>query len=148
MRNATLTTIAPTGSLSLIAGCSSGIEPLYALYYSRIIPGDIGVAEMDPVFQLKAEQEGVVVRELARVLKKTGFLPDDPRISDRLRALFSTAAGIPPSRHVMMQAAFQAHTDNAVSKTINFRSDVSPDENQGNPDPGLRDEMQGYHGLP
>ncbi len=128
MRNATLTTIAPTGSLSLIAGCSSGIEPLYALYYSRIIPGDIGVAEMDPVFQLKAEQEGVLDRELARVLKKTGFLPDDPRISDRLRALFSTAAGIPPSRHVMMQAAFQAHTDNAVSKTINFRSDVSPDE--------------------
>jgi ribonucleoside-diphosphate reductase alpha chain len=126
MRNATVTTIAPTGSLSLIAGCSSGIEPLYALYYTRIIPGDIGVAEMDPVFHRVAEQEGILKPELVSTVRKAGSLPDDPSIPRRLRSLFATAAHIPPARHVMVQAAFQAHTDNAVSKTINFAPEVTP----------------------
>jgi len=128
LRNATLTTIAPTGSLSLIAGCSSGIEPLYALHYSRKIPGDISVSETDPVFIRMAQQIGVLTPELMEALESTGALPDGHHIPDRFRELFSTTAQIPPSGHVMMQAAFQAHTDNAVSKTINFNSQVTPDE--------------------
>ncbi|MCU0576948.1 MAG: adenosylcobalamin-dependent ribonucleoside-diphosphate reductase [Desulfobacterota bacterium] len=128
MRNATVTTIAPTGTLSMIAGCSSGIEPLYALYSTRIIPGDIGVGEMDPLFREFASAEGVLDRGLEALLKKTGSLPDDIPVPRRMRDLFATAARIPPGRHVKIQAAFQKHTDNAVSKTINFSQGVSPDE--------------------
>ena len=128
VRNATVTTIAPTGSLSLIAGCSSGIEPLYALAYTRNIPGDIGVYELDPLFRSMAEQEGILDPGLESVLRKTGTLPPDPRIPRRLRDLFATAIEIPPGQHVRIQAAFQANTDNAVSKTINFPSRVGPAE--------------------
>jgi ribonucleoside-diphosphate reductase alpha chain len=128
MRNATVTTIAPTGSLSIIAGCSSGIEPLFALYYTRIIPGNIGVTEMDPLFQHMGEQEGILEPGLVSELKKNGFLPEDSRIPRKLKTLFATATRIPPARHVAIQAAFQAYTDNAVSKTINFSSQVSLDE--------------------
>lgn len=128
MRNATLTTIAPTGSLSLIAGCSSGIEPLYALYYSRIIPGDIGVTEIDPVFLSMAQNDESIKTRLMNEIKRSGSLSKDSVIQDRLRLLFATATQIPPARHVMMQAAFQSHTDNAVSKTINFSSHVLPED--------------------
>ncbi|HVN70759.1 MAG TPA: adenosylcobalamin-dependent ribonucleoside-diphosphate reductase [Desulfomonilia bacterium] len=128
MRNATVTTIAPTGSLSLIAHCSSGIEPLYAIYYTRIIPGDIGVSEMDPLFQSIGDQEGFLSPDLVSAVKKKGSLGDDAPVQARIKALFATAIQIPPSRHVMIQAAFQAHTDNAVSKTINFTSQVTPSE--------------------
>lgn len=126
LRNATVTTIAPTGSLSIIAGCSSGIEPLYALYYTRILPGDIGMAEMDPLFSKYAAEGGFLDDDLTSTLKRTGVLPPDPRISRRVRELFVTVADIPPAWHVRMQAAFQAHTDNAVSKTINFPHTVTP----------------------
>jgi ribonucleoside-diphosphate reductase alpha chain len=126
LRNATVTTIAPTGSLSIIAGCSSGIEPLYALYYTRILPGDIGVPEMDPLFSVYAKEIGLFDDNLLNTLKRTGALPPDPRISRSVRDLFVTVADIPPAWHVRMQAAFQAHTDNAVSKTINFPYTVKP----------------------
>jgi ribonucleoside-diphosphate reductase alpha chain len=128
LRNATVTTIAPTGSLSLIAGCSSGIEPLYALYYTRILPGDIGTSEMDPLFMKHAEEEGILTPELVNALKKSGSLPPDPHISRKTRDLFVTVVDIPPSQHVRIQSAFQAHTDNAVSKTINFPNWVTTTE--------------------
>lgn len=128
MRNATVTTIAPTGTLSMIAGCSSGIEPIYALYTTRIIPGDIGVGEMDPLFLAVAESEGVLTRELTETVRKNGYLPDDAPVPQRLKDLFKPSFKIPPERHVMIQAAFQAHTDNAVSKTINFPRTASPDD--------------------
>ncbi|HPI93052.1 MAG TPA: adenosylcobalamin-dependent ribonucleoside-diphosphate reductase [Deltaproteobacteria bacterium] len=128
MRNATVTTIAPTGTLSIIAGCSSGIEPLYALHATRMIPGDIGVGETDPLFMEAARSEGILNERLLEVLKKTGYLPEDFPAPRRLKDLFLTAARIPPARHVAIQAAFQRHTDNAVSKTINFSRGVSPDD--------------------
>jgi ribonucleoside-diphosphate reductase alpha chain len=128
MRNATVTTIAPTGSLSLIAGCSSGIEPLYALFSTRIIPGDIGISEMDPIFTKIAGDAGILGPELENALRKHGFLPPDFHISRKIRDLFATTIEIPPSQHVKIQAAFQAHTDNAVSKTINFESRVRTGE--------------------
>lgn len=128
MRNATVTTIAPTGTLSIIAGCSSGIEPLYALFYTRIVPGDIGVAEMDPLFRQIAVEQGLLTQGIEDVLRKEGSLPDDCPVPDWLRHLFATALRIPPDRHVRVQAAFQANTDSAVSKTVNFSRQASPDE--------------------
>ncbi len=128
MRNATVTTIAPTGTLSIIAGCSSGIEPLYALFYTRITPGAIGVAEMDPLFRQRAAEEGFLTAEMEEVLRREGSLPEDFPVPAGLRQLFATALMIPPDRHVRVQAAFQAHTDNAVSKTVNFRRDASADQ--------------------
>ncbi len=128
MRNATVTTIAPTGSLSIIAGCSSGIEPLYALFYTRILPDGIGAPEVDPLFSKYAGDAGLLDGGLMRTLKRTGTLPPDPRLSRRDRELFVTVADIPPAWHVRMQAAFQTHTDNAVSKTINFPHTVTPRE--------------------
>ncbi|HQI82617.1 MAG TPA: adenosylcobalamin-dependent ribonucleoside-diphosphate reductase [Deltaproteobacteria bacterium] len=128
MRNATVTTIAPTGTLSIIAGCSSGIEPLYALFYTRITPGDIGVAEMDPLFRQKASEKGFLTAEMEDVLRREGSLPEDCPVPDRWKKLFATALKIPPDQHVRIQAAFQAHTDNAVSKTVNFSRDTPPEQ--------------------
>jgi len=127
MRNATVTTIAPTGSLSLIAGCSSGIEPLFALSSTRIIPGSISVEELDPVFRIVAEEQGFLSRELETSVREKGLLPDDLPLPGWFRDLFSPAFFIPPSQHVRIQGAFQQYTDNAVSKTINLPASVSPD---------------------
>jgi ribonucleoside-diphosphate reductase alpha chain len=139
MRNATVTTIAPTGTLSIIAGCSSGIEPRYALFYTRVTPGDIGVAEMDPLFRQRAAEEGFLTAEMQDVLRREGSLPEDFPVPAGLRQLFATALKIPPDQHVRVQAAFQAHTDNAVSKTVNFGHDASPDQ--------VRDAFLLAHGL-
>ncbi len=128
MRNATVTTIAPTGTLSMIAGCSSGIEPVYALYATRLVPGGIGIAGMDPMFEHIASEEGVLDAGLREAVKARGVIPGGHPLPEHLRRVFITALEIPPKRHVEVQAAFQAHTDNAVSKTINFASDASPDD--------------------
>lgn len=128
MRNATVTTIAPTGTLSMIAGCSSGIEPIYSLYTTRIVPGGIGVSEMDPLFREIAARKGILDGALKEAVKRSGTIPDECQVEEGLRDLFKTALMIPPSRHVAIQAAFQAHTDNAVSKTINFPEGSSRSE--------------------
>lgn len=126
MRNAVVTTIAPTGTLSIIADCSSGIEPLYALSTTRVVAGDVELHEIDPVFRQVMHDRGAVFPDpisCTRTPFKDGApLPDD------LRGLFVTALVIPPVQHVKMQAAFQDHTDNAVSKTINFPSHLSVGE--------------------
>jgi ribonucleoside-diphosphate reductase alpha chain len=127
-RNATATTIAPTGTLSLIADCSSGIEPLYALSYTRIIAGDIEITEMDPVFRQVSKENGFLTLELEEFVRKTGSLPRDLPLPDWFCRLFATAFDIEPLQHVKIQAAFQHYTDNAVSKTINFPSSVSQSE--------------------
>lgn len=127
-RNATSTTIAPTGTLSLIAGCSSGIEPLYALFYTRSIIGDIEISELDPVFRQVAQENGFLTAELEDFVRNTGSLPDDITFPDWFRRLFVTAFDIEPSHHVKIQAAFQHHTDNAVSKTVNFPTSVRKSE--------------------
>jgi len=128
LRNATLTTIAPTGTLSIIANCSPGIEPLFALAYTKRMLGDVEVFTIDPVFLKMAKEEGFWSRGLEETLKGTGTLPQDLPISEEKRLLFLTAFEIPPRRHVQIQAAFQRHTDNAVSKTINFPSHATPEE--------------------
>jgi ribonucleoside-diphosphate reductase alpha chain len=130
VRNATRTTIAPTGTLSIIAGCSSGIEPLFALSYMRnILDGD-GLVEVNPYFEEMARRERFYSKDLMSELAKQGTIQDMEIIPEDVKRLFVTAHDISPEWHIRMQAAFQNSTHNAVSKTINFphsatREDVS-----------------------
>ncbi|HMK57291.1 MAG TPA: adenosylcobalamin-dependent ribonucleoside-diphosphate reductase [Dissulfurispiraceae bacterium] len=119
LRNATLTTIAPTGTLSIIAGCSSGIEPLFAIAYKRLIL-DTTLYEVNKIFTELALKEGFYSEELMAKIMKKGTLRGLKEIPARVRRLFRTALEIPPDDHLEMQAAFQEFTDNAVSKTINL----------------------------
>jgi ribonucleoside-diphosphate reductase alpha chain len=120
VRNATRTTIAPTGTLSIIAGCSSGIEPLFALSYVRnILDGD-GLVEVNQLFEEVAKREGFYSEELMRGLASRGSLRGMDGIPQWAERLFITAHDISPEWHIRMQAAFQSSTHNAVSKTINF----------------------------
>jgi ribonucleoside-diphosphate reductase alpha chain len=120
LRNATVTTVAPTGTLSIIAGCSSGIEPLFALSYTRHILGDVDLPEVYGYFLDTAKKRGfysdsLLMRVTAgESVRRMADVPDD------VKRVFVTAFDIAPEWHVRMQAAFQRHTDNAVSKTINF----------------------------
>lgn len=128
LRNATITTIAPTGTLSIIAGCSSGIEPLFALSYTRKVFDGEELYEIDPVFVNMSKELGLWQPQMEEEIKRTGYLKTDLVIPPQLRRLFITAFEIPPHRHIEMQAAFQRHTDNAVSKTINFPPDATKDD--------------------
>jgi ribonucleoside-diphosphate reductase alpha chain len=125
LRNATIATIAPTGTLSIIANCSSGIEPLFALSHTRKALEDVELFEIDPVFVRMSKEMGFWNPELEDTVRETGFLGSGVKIPLHARKLFVTAFEIPPARHILMQAAFQRHTDNAVSKTINFPQDAT-----------------------
>jgi ribonucleoside-diphosphate reductase alpha chain len=119
MRNATLTTIAPTGTLSIIAGCSSGIEPLFMLTYERRVLDDDILVEGYPFFVEVAKKKGFYSQSLMEEIAKTGSIADIEEIPESIRKLFVTAHDISPKAHVRMQAAFQgAGVDNAVSKCI------------------------------
>ena len=120
VRNATRTTIAPTGTLSIIAGCSSGIEPLFALSYTRNILDGSQLVEVNPYFEDAARKEGFYSKELMQQLAYGVKLHDIEGVPDRVKQLFVTAHDISPEWHVRMQAAFQKSTHNAVSKTVNF----------------------------
>jgi len=128
VRNATRTTIAPTGTLSIIAGCSSGIEPLFALSYTRnILDGD-QLVEVNPYFEEVARSEGFYSEELMQRLASGVRLRDIEGIPDNIKRLFVTAHEISPEWHVKMQAAFQKSTNNAVSKTVNFPHEATRDD--------------------
>ncbi|HEY49118.1 MAG TPA: vitamin B12-dependent ribonucleotide reductase [Dehalococcoidia bacterium] len=120
VRNATRTTIAPTGTLSIIAGCSSGIEPLFALSYTRTILEGTQLIEVNHLFEELAKKEGFFSEELKQELGKKGSLRDIEGIPERVKRLFVTSHDITPEWHVKMQSTFQKFTDNAVSKTVNF----------------------------
>lgn len=120
LRNATVTTIAPTGTLSLIADCSSGIEPLFALQYTRRALEEMEFQITDPLFLELGEKEGFMSQALIESLHEGASLKDLPQIPQRIRDLFVTTFEISPLWHIKIQAAFQEYTDNAVSKTINF----------------------------
>jgi ribonucleoside-diphosphate reductase alpha chain len=119
VRNATTTTIAPTGTLSIIADCSSGIEPLFAIAYRRLIL-DTELHEMNNYFFRIAKKRGFYTRDLEDAVIKKGSLKLIKEIPSDLKRLFKTAHEISPEDHLEMQAAFQEYTDNAVSKTINM----------------------------
>ncbi len=121
MRNATVTTIAPTGTISIIAGTSSGIEPLFAIAYVRDVLG--GLVEVNPVFEAYAREKGFYTQKLISKIVRDGTLRNVD-LPKKVKKLFLTALEIPPEQHVRIQAAFQKYTDNAVSKTVNLPKDA------------------------
>ena len=120
LRNATRTTIAPTGTLSMIAGCSSGIEPLFALSYTKTVLDGTPFVEVNPYFESSARAGGFYSDELMKKLAEGSHLDKINDVPAEAKKLFVTAHEITPEWHVKMQASFQQATDNAVSKTINF----------------------------
>jgi ribonucleoside-diphosphate reductase alpha chain len=124
MRNSTVTTIAPTGTISIIAGCSSGIEPMFAVSFIRNVLEGTKLIEVNPYFEAVAKERGFYSEELMMKVAKSGTLTGIKEIPDDVKRVFVTAFDIAPMWHVKMQAAFQKYCDNAVSKTINFPNDV------------------------
>ncbi len=127
-RNATVTTIAPTGTLSIIAGCSSGIEPLFALSFVRKVMDNDELMEVNPYFERIAKEKGFYSQELIRQIARKGSIADIETIPEDVRKVFATAHDVSPEWHVRMQAAFQKHTDNAVSKTVNLPHGATPED--------------------
>jgi ribonucleoside-diphosphate reductase alpha chain len=125
VRNATVTTIAPTGTISMIAECSSGIEPLYAIVYEKNVLDGQRLLEIHPEFKRVAQNEGFFSEELMKMVAHTGSLNKIYGIHKRIRDVFVTAHDIEPRWHIAIQAAFQKYTDNAVSKTVNFKNDAT-----------------------
>jgi ribonucleoside-diphosphate reductase alpha chain len=128
LRNATTTTIAPTGTISIICDTSGGIEPLFSLAFTRQIMDNDRLIEVNHTFEEIAKEEGFYSPELIAKIAETGGIHDIPEIPEVWRPIFVTAHDIDPEWHIRMQAAFQKYTDNAVSKTINFPSDANPDQ--------------------
>lgn len=127
-RNASRTTIAPTGSLSIIANCSSGIEPIFALCYARHILEGEEFIEVNPYFEEAAKRGGFYSPELMRQLAEGKRLREMEGIPEEIKRVFVTAHEIEPEWHVRMQAAFQKFTDSAVSKTVNFRFEATRED--------------------
>jgi ribonucleoside-diphosphate reductase alpha chain len=119
-RNATVTTIAPTGTLSIIAGCSSGIEPLFAISFVRRVMDNDELIETNPYFERLAKERGFYSPELMDAIARAGSLKNVEGIPQDVKEVFVTAHDVSPEWHVRMQAAFQKYTDNAVSKTVNL----------------------------
>jgi ribonucleoside-diphosphate reductase alpha chain len=128
VRNASRTTIAPTGTLSMIAGCSSGIEPLFALSYTKTVLDGTPFVEVNPYFEEAARKGGFYSGELMQKLAEGDHLADIKGVPDEIKRVYVTAHEITPEWHVRMQAAFQQSTDNAVSKTVNFPQEASRDD--------------------
>ncbi len=126
VRNATVTTIAPTGTISIIAGCSSGIEPVFALSYVRAnVLDDDRMVEGHPYFEQVAEERGFLSDELMKKIAETGSARHTDGLPPDVQQVFATAHDITPEWHIKLQAAFQKSTDNAVSKTVNFPNEAT-----------------------
>jgi len=128
MRNATVTTIAPTGSISIIAGCSSGIEPIFAVSFIRNVLDGTRLFEINPLFETIAKERGFYDVTLLEEVAKTGSVQKIEKIPEDVKRLFVTALDVAPEWHVRMQAAFQKYTDNAVSKTVNMPYEASVED--------------------
>ncbi|MGQ9455489.1 MAG: vitamin B12-dependent ribonucleotide reductase [Armatimonadota bacterium] len=128
VRNATVTTIAPTGTLSIIASCSSGIEPLFAVVYIKRVMDGTELVEVNPFFEKIARERGFYSEELMRKIAERGSVRGLAEVPEDVQRIFATALDISPTWHVRMQAAFQRFTDNAVSKTVNFPEDATPSD--------------------
>ncbi|MDP3142965.1 MAG: TSCPD domain-containing protein, partial [Candidatus Omnitrophota bacterium] len=129
MRNATLTTMAPTGTISIIAGpCSSGIEPIFAISYYRSCMDNDKLVDVDNVFEEVAKERGFYGKQLMDKIAEAGCIKDIKEIPEDVKKVFVTAHDISPEWHIKMQAAFQKYTDNAVSKTVNFPNEASVED--------------------
>lgn len=125
MRNATVTTIAPTGTISIIGGCSSGIEPYFAIAFYRNVMDNNKLAEITPIFKEIAKKEGFYSEELMDKVAEIGTVHNLEGVPSKWEKVFVTSHEISPTWHVKMQAAIQKYTDNAVSKTVNFPNDAT-----------------------
>ncbi len=128
VRNATVTTIAPTGTLSIIAGCSSGIEPLFGLTFVRKVLDGAELLEVNPVFERVAKERDFYSDRLMKEIAEHGGCTGVSTVPEDVQRVFVTAHDITPEWHIRMQAAFQKHTDNAVSKTVNFPYSATQDD--------------------
>ncbi len=128
LRNATVTSIAPTGTISIIAGCSSGIEPLFALSYVRNVMEGVQLLEVNPEFERVAREGGFYTQELISEVARTGGVAGMEGVPAEIQRLFVTDFDIAPEWHVRTQAAFQEHCDNAVSKTINLPNEATVED--------------------
>lgn len=128
IRNATTTTIAPTGTISIIAGASSGIEPLFAVAYLRNVMDNDILPEVNPLFEMVIRERGLYSAELMRKIAQVGSPSHVKELPEDIKRIFVTAHDVTPEWHIKMQAAFQRHTDNAVSKTVNFTHEATLDD--------------------
>lgn len=128
VRNATTTTIAPTGSISIISNCSGGIEPLFSVCYWRNVLDGERLIEVNTYFEHIAKERGFYSKGLMKQIAEKGSLKDIAEIPSDVKRLFVTAHDITPEWHIRMQAAFQKYTDNAVSKTVNFSSHATKED--------------------
>ncbi len=128
LRNATVNTIAPTGTISIIAGCSSGIEPLFAVSFVRNVLSGTRLFEVNPVFEEMAKKRGFYSKELVARVAQTGSLQKIKEIPEDLKRIFVTAFDVTPEEHLKIQAAFQRYSDNSVSKTINLPAEATVED--------------------
>jgi len=128
LRNATVNTVAPTGTISIIAGCSSGIEPLFAVSFVRNVLSGTRLFETNPIFEEMARNRGIYSREMIAEMARVGSLRTVRGVPADLRKLFVTAFDVSPEEHLDIQSAFQAYTDNSVSKTINLSADATVED--------------------
>jgi ribonucleoside-diphosphate reductase alpha chain len=128
LRNATTTTIAPTGTISIISSCSSGIEPLFALVFERNVMDNDRLLEANGIFSNELERIGLYSEELMERVAKKNSIDSFEEIPDEMRQTFVTAFDVSPEWHLRMQAAFQEHVDNAVSKTVNFGNEATEED--------------------
>ena len=128
LRNATVTTIAPTGTLSILAGCSSGVEPLFALSFARNVMDGERLVEVNPYFESALCEIGLQGPDIMEEVAKSGSIQTLEFLPVKMREVFVTAMDIAPEWHLRMQAAFQRHTDNAVSKTVNLPNSASQED--------------------
>ena len=137
VRNVAITSIAPTGTISLISGVNSSIEPFFALAYKRNITEGVGneakdsVIEINPILLQKLQEEDFSTEEIEEIKKyilKHGSIADHPKIFDHIKSVFSTSLEIDFTAHIKMQAAWQKYVDNAISKTINMKNSATSDD--------------------
>ena len=128
LRNATVNTVAPTGTISIIAGCSSGIEPLFALSYVRNVLSGTRFFETHPLFEMELRRQGLYSKELMAEVGRVGSLRDIASVPEDMTKVFITSFDVSAEIHLRIQAAFQEHTDNSVSKTINLPADATVED--------------------
>lgn len=128
LRNATVNTIAPTGTISIIASCSSGIEPLFAISYIRNVLSGSKFFEVHPLFEEIAKKRGFYSKDLIAEIAQTGSLQKVKGLPREIQKIFVTAFDISPEQHLQVQAAFQKHCDNSVSKTINLPPEATVED--------------------